>query len=418
MPTSVLLLAALSIGATAPIEAAALTAGGQLVQQRAPATPTATAQPCGATALPDLLVDHARISIPGFDGGCWSGPGGLSLHLCIRNQGNAAAGAFDVEVNAHFYGRVEGIEPGATVCALGPYTYPDDTRAVLDVHHEVAECDEDNNVWTGFVAIPTLPPTCSAEPTATATPTRIVISGVVYDASIGLDAPIADAEVRYESGHGAEGMVRTDEAGRYRFELPAQETELQLFVSADGFFLSHTGYTVGEVEPSLDVGLHPNGCSSALAIRVVPDRGPVGTTVAVSGQCYFIHSGAQGTIYFDQDPVATVTGDTPGAYQTAFTVPQTASDGVHQVSLHAGNSQYGAVDFEVVPFCTGTCACVGDCDGDGGVHVDEVIRMVIIALAGETNADACPDIAQWCAGPTVEISCLIAAVNHALEGCP
>ena len=65
---------------------------------------------------------------------------------------------------------MEGVAPGATVCALGPYTYPEDTRALLDSRAEVAECDEDNNVWTGFVPIPTRPPTCGPTPTVTPRP--------------------------------------------------------------------------------------------------------------------------------------------------------------------------------------------------------------------------------------------------------
>jgi len=98
-------------------------------------------------------------------------------------------------------------------------------------------------------------------------------------------------------------------------------------------------------------------------------------------------------------------------------VPATASEGPHPVSLRVGSSQYGLVIFDVVPFCTGECACAGDCDGDGTVRVEEVIRMVIIALNGGTNAVACPDIAQWCVGPAVRISCLVEAVKHALQGC-
>ena len=66
--------------------------------------------------------------------------------------------------------------------------------------------------------------------------------------------------------------------------------------------------------------------------------------------------------------------------------------------------------------------CVGDCGGDGAVTVDEIVRMVNIALNGEADAPACPGTQQWCnAGPVlgaVGITCLIEAVNHALSGCP
>ena len=159
----------------------------------------------------------------------------------------------------------------------------------------------------------------------------------------------------------------------------------------------------------------PNWCS--IPIQVIPSTGPPGTEVDASGTCYLLHSGREGMIYFDLELVATVRGDTVGEYQATFTVPAMASDGPHQVSLRAGDTVYGAVAFNVIPFCKGDCACVGDCDGDGAVRVEEIIRMVIIALNGDSSGDTCPHIAQWCAGSAVDISCLVEAVNHALQGC-
>jgi hypothetical protein len=66
--------------------------------------------------------------------------------------------------------------------------------------------------------------------------------------------------------------------------------------------------------------------------------------------------------------------------------------------------------------------CVGDCSGDGAVTVDEIVRMVNIALNGDTSASSCPGSDQWCSsGPVlgaVRIACLIDAVNNLLTGCP
>jgi hypothetical protein len=66
--------------------------------------------------------------------------------------------------------------------------------------------------------------------------------------------------------------------------------------------------------------------------------------------------------------------------------------------------------------------CVGDCTGDGAVTVDEIVRLVNIALNGEPSPNTCPGSDQWCtSGPVVGaigITCLIDAVNDALYGCP
>jgi len=54
------------------------------------------------------------------------------------------------------------------------------------------------------------------------------------------------------------------------------------------------------------------------------------------------------------------------------------------------------------------------------VTIDEIIRMVGLALSGEgTNAaPACPDIGVWCGSElSITIDCIIEAVNNALYGC-
>lgn len=64
----------------------------------------------------------------------------------------------------------------------------------------------------------------------------------------------------------------------------------------------------------------------------------------------------------------------------------------------------------------GVAACQGDCDGDGSVTVEEVVRLVDAALAGGlpgacTSADSDGD-------GSVSIDEVITAVGHALDGCP
>jgi hypothetical protein len=63
--------------------------------------------------------------------------------------------------------------------------------------------------------------------------------------------------------------------------------------------------------------------------------------------------------------------------------------------------------------------CVGDCSGDSRVTIDEIIRMVNIALSGDNVGLVCPGVDQWCSsGPAgVTINCIIEAVNNALYGC-
>ena len=68
------------------------------------------------------------------------------------------------------------------------------------------------------------------------------------------------------------------------------------------------------------------------------------------------------------------------------------------------------------PTATPTAAaCVGDCNGDGLVTPDELLKGVNIAL-GTATLNLCP--AFDCDGThTVSIDCLARAVNAALNGC-
>ena len=60
-------------------------------------------------------------------------------------------------------------------------------------------------------------------------------------------------------------------------------------------------------------------------------------------------------------------------------------------------------------------ACVGDCNGDRVVTIDELITAVNVALGGAA-APACPALACD-SGPADSITCVIVAVNNALNGC-
>jgi hypothetical protein len=69
----------------------------------------------------------------------------------------------------------------------------------------------------------------------------------------------------------------------------------------------------------------------------------------------------------------------------------------------------------ITPTPTSSPACLGDCNGDGVVTVDELITGVNIAL-GALELDACEEF-DGNADGTVTVDELITAVNNALTGC-
>jgi len=58
--------------------------------------------------------------------------------------------------------------------------------------------------------------------------------------------------------------------------------------------------------------------------------------------------------------------------------------------------------------------CVGDCDGDGYVTINELITLVNVDL-GATDASACPSGIP--SGREVDIVLILQAVDNALNGC-
>lgn len=61
----------------------------------------------------------------------------------------------------------------------------------------------------------------------------------------------------------------------------------------------------------------------------------------------------------------------------------------------------------------GDVPCIGDCDGNARVAINDLILLVGVALG-----DNAPTVCAASAGGTVDIPMLIQAVNHAISGCP
>jgi len=109
----------------------------------------------------------------------------------------------------------------------------------------------------------------------------------------------------------------------------------------------------------------------------------------VSGQCYWLHSGAGTDVYFDDVRLGFVRGGTGGDYGGVFTVPDDAAPGPHTIRLAAFGGAHQSTTFVVD--ATAPPLGRGDCNRDGVVGVDEVVRAVTIAL-GQFDVSSCPSL--------------------------
>jgi YVTN family beta-propeller protein len=162
--------------------------------------------------------------------------------------------------------------------------------------------------------------------------------------------------------------------------------------------------------PTATPTLTPDLCPHAIVVQ--PDHGPPGARIGVSGTCDQL-AGFRYAQLGLVPPVAGALfpqprGDANGAYRGGFTIPRGARPGAYLVQVITG-SVIGEAPFTIDPPCT------GDCDGHGGVRIDELIIGVNLVL-GVQPITRCPAFDVRLDG-VVTVDALVAAVGHALEGC-
>ena len=156
-----------------------------------------------------------------------------------------------------------------------------------------------------------------------------------------------------------------------------------------------------------------------------PGSGPVEIPVIPSGQLMTINLSVDNGVPPETNIPLHVLRETDGAkpqFQAYLSVGD--KDAVDQTCVpQAGTppcSGGGAVsqvntDDGQVSVIQGTAACVGDCNGDDAVTVDEIVKMVNIALGG-LNVSECPAGDRDDSG-TITVDEIVQAVNNALVGC-
>lgn len=129
-------------------------------------TPTETHAPTFTMAsLPDLVIEDVTIEIDSKNP-CATDKDGKLIRIQVKNQGEADAGPFIVEM--HDTWRL--IEDGLAIGAETIVWFPGDNTATIkvDAAKQISERDERNNQITREFEIPSPPPHCFQTPTPTA----------------------------------------------------------------------------------------------------------------------------------------------------------------------------------------------------------------------------------------------------------
>ena len=312
-----------------------------------------------------------------------------------------------------------------------------------------------------FLLLATAP--VAAAPDATPTPTPSprpqrtgdlgaqVVHGKVYDASVGPSTPLAGATVRYAHyspvNPGGSGSLVTGADGQYAFELFLHDTDaIQFTVEAPGFRTA-TAYTGGYElwsRPAPDFAMIPLGgeievdpvgetlhCSGSFDITI--------SNVDTSGESLLItrldlHHGYSQGYYgtgFAWDlggvelPLSLPSGESlfiPVSFSAAGqSFPsrlhldlESGARNTDDLESHGLIVYYGEIGGCGEPTRTPP-ACTGDCDGDGEVAINELVRGVSIGLEA-MDIGVCSAIDGDGDGEA-SIAELVTAVDRALYGC-
>ena len=173
----------------------------------------------------------------------------------------------------------------------------------------------------------------------------------------------------------------------------------------DTQYLAYFGRAAPTPTPTPDGSF---GCDREL--HSAPPHGPPGTIVELTGDCQPLHSGRSAPVYLDDEMIGWVSGETGGDYQNLVKIPPHATVGVHQLRVE-GQSVRSTTTFAV----THARLCVGDCDGNATVAIDELITGVNITLQQQPARGV-----HWFdfdGDGTVTVDELIGAVAGSLAGC-
>lgn len=132
----------------------------------ATATFTPTGTPTSPPGLPDLTVGNVTVTLE-TGGSCAFTSTTLGTRFTVSNIGTGAAGAFWINSNGTLVSH-PGLGAGTSVSIWVSGYAGFSANVTVDSTNVVAESNEGNNTYSGPVAVPTLPATCT--PTATPDP--------------------------------------------------------------------------------------------------------------------------------------------------------------------------------------------------------------------------------------------------------
>jgi subtilisin-like proprotein convertase family protein len=262
--------------------------------------------------------------------------------------------------------------------------------------------DDSDGVFVVPNRFPSVSITEPTGPLTIAVGQTLSLEGEAYDVDTGT---LTDEQLQWSSdidgvlGTGASLSVATLSVGQHTITFRADDGEGGVSTATVAVTVVPDLSQLPPVPDALTVGptlLTLDRQSATLSIDNENAMNPLNWEASAS-ESWVRLSAASGTTPAEVEVSVDPAGLGPGRYTATVTVNSGAG------------SQTVTVDATV------HSACVGDCDGNGNVEINELIRGVNIALGTAPVAD-CPAFDVDGSG-TVEINELVSAVSSALNGC-
>ena len=169
-------------------------------------------------------------------------------------------------------------------------------------------------------------------------------------------------------------------------------------------------YVFIDGQGDVDIDVCRDDCPATA--RISRYSGPRGSLVDVSGRCDAARDESF-AVAFDDRELTTGAADADGVYAATVTIPPDAAPDVdHRIRVTLGGREIASANFLAIP---GAPLCAGDCNADGVVTVNELLRGIRIALGlDQTNTCANSDASS---NGLVSIAEVIMGVQRALDGC-
>ncbi|MFJ3302175.1 FGLLP motif-containing membrane protein [Streptomyces sp. NPDC086549] len=254
--------------------------------------------------------------------GLWSAVTAVLLLVAMTALPSAAAASVGARV-------VTGVRADDTPGPSGPPVSPSEPDDEPDPQPTDTETDDD----TPSPSLPSLDPSLTPPDQQVEAPTSFTMTGTDFDCA---DGPELAGPLTFEVEGRDPASLTVDDHGGFKHDVtvPADTEPGTYHIRA---YCSDYGEPVAEATYEVLPPESPETPDPSISLD--PDSGDPGTDSGVHGEGFLCDEGAGVDVLWDGEPATTATPDADGTFDAGLTVPSTATEGEHEVTVSCQSPQ-------------------------------------------------------------------------------